>query len=123
MPDATNVDLNPGHPDVMQADAQNLPFDDGTFSTVHAVNPYGFNPVNAETARVMERGGTLIVSAARANKFRKASDEAIQEAGFELVDRGTGIHPEHMFGTMRRADGGAIDPIQTPYEWRVYRRL
>lgn len=123
MPHATNVDLNPGHPDVMQADAQNLPFDDGTFSTVHAVNPYGFNPVNAETARVMERGGTLIVSAARANKFRKASDEAIQEAGFELVDRGTGIHPEHMFGTMRRADGGAIDPIQTPYEWRVYRRL
>jgi RHS repeat-associated protein len=123
MPGATNVDLNPGHPDVMQADANNLPFDDGTFNVAHAVNPYGFNPVSGETARVMARGGTLVVSAAKRNKFRKASEDAMREAGFELIGQGAGVHPDHMFGTMRRADGGAIDPSGTAYEWRMYRRL
>ncbi|TXS21079.1 hypothetical protein EAO71_31890 [Streptomyces sp. ms191] len=115
--------LNPGHPDVRQADASNLPFDDGTFSTVHAVNPFGFNPVSSETARVMQRGGILIVSAAKANKFRKISEEAMREAGFELVSSGTGVHPDHLFGVMRRADGGEIDPTKIAYEHRVYRRL
>ncbi|MEU5986250.1 ricin-type beta-trefoil lectin domain protein, partial [Streptomyces sp. NPDC047434] len=123
MPGADNVDLNPGHPDVRQADASNLPFDDGTFSTVHAVNPFGFNPVSSETARVMQRGGILIVSAAKANKFRKISEEAMREAGFELVSSGTGVHPDHLFGVMRRADGGEIDPTKIAYEHRVYRRL
>nr|WP_189938026.1 hypothetical protein [Streptomyces aurantiogriseus] len=62
------IGLDPRHPDVIQGSDSDLPFEDGTFRTVHAVNPFGFNPVNAETARVMERGGLLIVSAAKRNK-------------------------------------------------------
>ncbi|GAA3398317.1 hypothetical protein GCM10017752_60930 [Streptomyces roseoviridis] len=71
MPGATNTDKDRRHPDVIQGSHSDLPFEDGTLRTVHAVNPFGFNPVNAETARVMERGGLPIVSAAQRNKFRE----------------------------------------------------
>jgi RHS repeat-associated protein len=123
MPGATNTDLDPRHPDVIQGSDSDLPFEDGTFRTVHAVNPFGFNPVNAETARVMERGGLLIVSAAKRNKFGKATAEEMAAAGFELIDEGAGVHPSHMFGTMKYTDGRVITPHEGAFAWRMYRRL
>ncbi|MFJ7247101.1 polymorphic toxin-type HINT domain-containing protein [Kitasatospora sp. NPDC098652] len=121
MSGAVNVDLkeNPGVDVVANAGA--LPFRDGSFTSVHSINPYGFQPVSAETARVMRPGGILMVTGAKSNKWRKASADAIQEAGFELVSVGE-LAPEHAFGVMRRADGGEI-PAGARFETRIYRRL
>ncbi|MGW1980253.1 polymorphic toxin-type HINT domain-containing protein [Streptomyces sp. NPDC001889] len=120
MPGAVNVDME-NRPGVdVRADASALPFRDGTFSTVHAINPFGFQPVSAETARVMQRGGILMVTGAKSNKWRKLRTDLIAEAGFELVSVGD-LAPEHDFGKMKRADGEPI-PDGAVFETRVYRR-
>ncbi len=67
------VNLNP-KPDVgvdVVARAEQLPFRDGTFKEVHAINPYGYQPVSAETARVLEKGGMLYVTGSPKNKWIK----------------------------------------------------
>lgn len=95
---------------------------DASFDTVHAINPYGFNPVNPETARVMAPGGILKVSCnTKANKFTRISPEAAKEAGFEYLGEGP-LDEEHRFGELKRTDGTSIandDKIKT----RTYRRL
>ena len=45
--------------DALVARAEQLPFRDGTFKEVHAINPYGYQPVSAETSTVLEKGGML----------------------------------------------------------------
>ncbi|MFJ3975051.1 polymorphic toxin-type HINT domain-containing protein [Streptomyces sp. NPDC090021] len=120
MEGATNLDIKPNAGVDVIASAESMPFRDGTFSTVHAINPFGFQAVSAETARVMQSGGMLMVTAARSNKWRKASADAIAEAGFELVSVGDLI-PEHAFGIMKRADGGEI-PAGAKFETRIYRK-
>ncbi|WP_404957167.1 hypothetical protein [Streptomyces sp. 147326] len=54
------------------ASAESMPFRDGSFSTVHAINPFGFQAVSAETARVMKSGGMLMATPARSNKWKRA---------------------------------------------------
>ncbi|MER7335701.1 MULTISPECIES: class I SAM-dependent methyltransferase [unclassified Micromonospora] len=108
MPGAVNADIaaKPGV-DVV-ADANALPFKNGTFDEVHAMNPYGYNPVNAETARVMKPGGILKVTAVmKKNKYGRASAQQVEDAGFEVVSRGP-LDPAHTYGSMRRSDGGSI---------------
>ncbi|RKR87797.1 intein/RHS repeat-associated protein [Micromonospora pisi] len=121
MPGAVNVDISATKPGVdVAADAKALPFKDGAFSEVHAINPFGYNPVSAETARVMQPGALLKVTAAmKANKWGRASAERIAEAGFELVSRGP-LDPAHAFGVMKRTDGSPIN--MDILETIVYRR-
>ncbi|MGW1539758.1 hypothetical protein ACWCPM_05695 [Streptomyces sp. NPDC002309] len=71
----------------------------------------------------MERGGLLIVSAAKRNKFGKATAEEMASAGLELIDEGAGVHPSHMFRTMKYTDGRVITPHERAFAWRMYRRL
>ncbi|CAM5406833.1 hypothetical protein [Streptomyces aurantiogriseus] len=44
-------------------------------------------------------------------------------AGFELLEEGVGVHPSHMFGTMKYTDGRVITPHEGAFAWRMYRRL
>jgi RHS repeat-associated protein len=123
MPGAVNIDLNPRADGVIQADANDLSmFQDGSFDAVHSINPYGFNPVNSETARVMTPGSILKVSGnTKANKFTRISPEAAREAGFEYLGEGP-LDPEHQFGELKRTDGTSIaddNRIKT----RTYKRL
>ncbi len=121
MAGAVNADIKATPGVDVVADAGALPFRGGSFSTVHAINPYGFQPVSAETARVMEQGGTLMVTAAKSNKWGRASAETINEAGFELLSIGEMISA-HSFGVMRRRDGVEISAGAT-FITRIYRRL
>ena len=120
MKGAVNVDLKAG-PGVTAADASALPFKAGSFSEVHAVNPYGFNPVSAETARVLQPGGLLRVSGTAGNRFAKPlSSEAASAAGFELVET-TPLQDVHKFGTQSTTTG---KPLKTSTSTTtVYKRL
>ncbi|MFE5586904.1 polymorphic toxin-type HINT domain-containing protein [Kitasatospora sp. NPDC056531] len=121
MPNAVNLDIKPNPGVDIVADAESLPFRDGEFATVHAINPFGYQPVSPETARVLKSGGRLVVTAAKSNKWRKASQQAIEDSGFVLESVGE-MTPEHDFGIMRRADGGII-PDGANFETRIYRKL
>jgi RHS repeat-associated protein len=121
MPNAVNVDLReaPGVDVLASADA--LPFAGGTFDAVHAINPR-FNALTPEVARVMKPGALLKISASTSNKFRprNMSTQQLADAGFELVSSAGGLDRSHLFGVMKRENGGVIDPSKL-LTW-VYRR-
>jgi hypothetical protein len=54
MPGAVNIDIRRMAGVDIAGDARALPFKDGVFVEVNAVNPYGYQPVSAATARVMK---------------------------------------------------------------------
>jgi hypothetical protein len=102
------VDLRPRAGVDATANANALPFRDGQFSSVHSINPYGFQPVSMETARVMQPGGLLRVTGSPANKWAKPlSPSNARAAGFEVVET-TPMIPEHVFGTQRVTNGRPI---------------
>lgn len=108
MPDAVNVDIKAGAGVDVVADANALPFVDGAFDSVHSVNPYSFNPVNAETARVMKPGGILMVTGQPRNGYAFATAEQAEAAGFKLVSTGP-MDPAHDFGVQLRGSGQPLD--------------
>jgi hypothetical protein len=118
---AINVDIKAGAGVDVVADAAALPFKSGAFSEVHAINPFGFNPVSAETARVMQPGGLLRVSGTARNPYAKPiSPEAARAAGFELVETAP-LADVHNFGVQRLSSG---EPLNTASSTTTtYRRL
>ena len=110
MPGAYNIDLNPSHPDVVQMDALNMEgIPDGYFDAVHSISPYHFYPVNPETARVMAPGATLQVSGDnKRNKYSRASDAQISEAGLQYDGQPSELIDEHKFAEFKKSNG---DPI------------
>lgn len=105
------------------ADANNLPFRDGVFDQVDAVNPYGFNPVNSETARVMDPVGKLKVTGNDKNKYAKNSgstmvvpeDVRLKQTGIQ------GMTPEHQFGQQSHTGGSSSLDTSTS-KTRVYEK-
>ena len=85
------------------------------------MNPFGFNPVSAETASVMQPGGLLRVSGTVRNPFAQpVSPVAARAAGFELVET-TPLQDIHKFGVQRTTSGA---PLRTSTSTTiVYRRL
>ena len=69
MADAVNVDLRNISGVNVVANANKLPFANRSFTEAHAINPFGFNPVSAETARILQPGSILKVSGNVNNKF------------------------------------------------------
>ncbi|MFI6094956.1 DUF6531 domain-containing protein [Lentzea sp. NPDC051213] len=120
MPGAVNTDITPGPGVDVVADANHLPFADGSFNEVHSVNPYGYQPVSAETARVLEPGGTLTVSGSPVNRFIRRAPDDPSAFGLELVSEGP-LTPRHQFGTQTRVDGSTFDTGN--HITRVYRRI
>jgi RHS repeat-associated protein len=120
-PGAINVDVAVGEGVDVVADANQLPFRTASVDEYNAVNPYGFNPVSAETARVVKPGGLVKVSGTPGNKFAKPmSPEAARAAGFEIVETGPLIE-EHKFGIQRYTDAKPL-PTDTS-QTTIYRRL
>jgi hypothetical protein len=119
MPGAVNVDIRalPGV-DVV-ANANMLPFSNGTFAAANAINPYGFNPVSSETASVLQPGSFLYVTGNPSNPYAQplsASDA--QAAGFSLIGSGPMIDL-HAFGTQSYTSGGSLltaNSITTIYQ-------
>ncbi|MBX2797494.1 MAG: HINT domain-containing protein [Myxococcales bacterium] len=107
MPGAINMDVRPGPGVDVVGDVNAMPFGNQTFSEVHAVNPFGFNPVSAETARVLEPGGTLKVTGTARNRFAQATDEAAAAAGLRKVGSGP-MDPDHAFGVQKTTSGGVL---------------
>jgi len=107
LPGATNLDLLPGSGVNVVGDAGGLPFGSASFDEVVALNPYDYQAVSAETARVLGPGGTLRVTGAPQNAFIGASDEAVKAAGFEVIYRGPARSGD-IFGSMSRTDGSLI---------------
>lgn len=120
MPGAVNMDRTPGPGVDVVGDANHLPFRNGAFNEVHAVNPYGYNPVNPETARVLEPGGTLSVTGSPKNKFIKPPAD-LEGMGFRLEHEGPMI-PEHGFGTQRLTNGSPLSTTDN-HITRRYRRI
>jgi ubiquinone/menaquinone biosynthesis C-methylase UbiE len=121
MPDAVNWDVEVKSGVNVKASAERLPFADGSFDAVHAVNPR-FKALTPEITRVMKPGVLLKISASQSNKYRprRMSDEELAGMGLELVSFGGTLDGEHEFGAMKREDGGPIDPAKLK-TW-VYRR-
>ena len=119
-------DLRTAHSDyVLTGPNQPLPFRPGVFDDVHAVNPYGFNPVSAETTRVLAPGGQLMVSGNMTNnKFAKNSGAAAvapESVGLTPMARGPGIPPEHAFGTQTLTN--QRQALQTDrHGWATYQK-
>jgi hypothetical protein len=108
MKGAVNVDRKAISGVDVAADAKALPFESKSFSEAHAINPHGFNPVNPETARVMQPGSRLYVTGTERNSFAKPMGAAEAEAaGFKLIESGPMIG-QHNFGTQRATTGGAL---------------
>ncbi|MFA0813967.1 RHS repeat-associated core domain-containing protein, partial [Microbulbifer epialgicus] len=110
MKDAVNVDIRPVEGVDVVADATKLPFGSGSFTQVHSINPYGFNPVSTETARVMQPGSLLYVTGnATRNSFaRPLSVTEARAAGFEIVNTGP-VLESHFFGVQRATSGKVLD--------------
>jgi hypothetical protein len=114
-----NVDIRelPGVNVVSQAEA--LPFADNVFAEVHAINPYGFYPVSAETARVMEEGAVLYVTGKPGIIFaRPLSVIEAETVGYELFQTKTVIDM-HKFGIQKFTSGvslGTKNSITTLYK-------
>ena len=109
MEGAVNVDMRSVSGVNVVADGNKLPFANGSFTEAHAINPFGFNPVSAETARILQPGAILKVSGTAKNKFAKPVSDAVAEAaGFKKV--GTGVLDQaHQFGVQRATTGGALN--------------
>jgi RHS repeat-associated protein len=121
MKGAVNVDIKSGAGVDVSANANALPFASEAFTEVHAINPYGFNPVSRETARVMCPGGTLSVSGTARNTFAQpVSAEAASAVGLELVETTT-LSPAHQFGVQRTSSGAQLSTGSS--STTVYRKL
>lgn len=89
-----------------------LPFRSGVFDEVHAVNPFGFNPISKETSRVMTSTGVLSVTGNGANKYAKNTGDAHQDPErVGLYQNGiSGMIAAHNFGIQSRTGGkSALD--------------
>ncbi|MBK8259650.1 MAG: RHS domain-containing protein [Polyangiaceae bacterium] len=116
MPGATNIDINPGHASVQKMDANAMTFPSNHFDKVHAINPYGYNPVSDEVARVMKPGGELVISVnTEKNPFTPGKKKAPISSDLELVSGPSPLADEHKFAKMKRADGGDVneDAVKT----------
>lgn len=98
----------PSRSDFVLADATHLPFRKGIFDEVHAINPYGFNPINSSVSSVMTDSASLKVSGdMKRNKYaRNSGCDKVDPStvGLELVSSG-GLDREHDIGPMRASDG------------------
>ena len=119
MPDAVNIDVQPGPGVNVVADANSLPFEAGAFGEAHAINPYGFQPVSCETARVLESGSLLRVTGTARNPWAQASAAEAEAAGFEFVAE-TEMCMEHRFGVQKTSSGGELNTRTS--KTRTYRR-
>jgi hypothetical protein len=123
MPGAVNVDIYPGTGVEVVSSAETVAsrLPAGHFSEAHAVNPFGYNPVSPETARLMQPGGLLYVTGTAKNKFAQPlTPEAARAAGFELVETKPMIDA-HKFGIQRSTEGGELKT--TTSTTTIYRRL
>jgi RHS repeat-associated protein len=93
------------------ADAEVLPFASATVGEVHAINPYGFNPVSAETARIIQPGGLLYVTGTARNPFTNSiTAEAANTAGFRVLQTGP-MQAIHNFGIQKATSGGVLNTM------------
>jgi hypothetical protein len=121
MAGAMNVDLRAVNGVNVVADATKLPFKNGSFAEAHSINPFGFNPVNAETARVMQPGGMLYVIGSPANRFAKPVGALdAKAAGFEVVSSGPMVK-SHGFGVQKSTKGEPL-PMNSSIT-AVYRKV
>lgn len=120
LPGATNLDIRGGRGVDVVGDAAALPFPDNSFDEIVAVNPFGFSPVTAETARVLAPGGRLVVTGFPGNPTVAAvaelSSEDVGSLGFRIVDSRP-ARPSETFGLMTRTDGS---PITEFGDFRTY---
>ena len=103
------------------ADANSLPFKSEVFDEAHAINPYGFSPVNPETARVLKPGGILKVTGTPKNPFSAPlSPSRAKAVGFGMVETGP-MQATHHFGVQRTTSGGVLNTSASATT--VYRKL
>ena len=109
MPGATNIDINPGHSDVQPMNANKMTFPDSHFDEVHAINPYGYNPVSDEVARVMKPGATLTITVnAEKNGYTPGKTKAPISSDLELVEGPSPMTDKHKFAVGKRIDGKEV---------------
>ena len=93
LPGAVNVDMRRLNGVNVQANVNQLPFVDEAFDAAVSINPYRYNPVNPETARVLKPGSVLAVAGQPNNPFfrkflNRATQKEMSALGFELIERG-----------------------------------
>ena len=84
----------PNAADIIYGDANDLSrFTSGYFDHVIALNPYGDNLLESDVPRVLKDGGGMSVTGNYSNKYFKkiynASSETLNQAGFEVVSKGS----------------------------------
>ena len=107
---AYNLDYENPNPNigVFKGDANNLSnVKTGSQNKIVLDNPNGFDPLNSEITRVVQKGGTIEITGNYSNrdvvKYLDMSSEDISKLGFERVDRKT-ISSEGYF----KSDGTPI---------------
>lgn len=133
--DTTNIDMSPPPSPKLQSpkekgalpkvnyragDAMNLPFGSKKFDRIHAINPFGFNPVNQSVAGAVNDVGAIFVSGTRNNKFatnekpRKNKEPkpmvdpasvGLQFVKEKLSEGKPILSTRHQFGKQTKSDG------------------
>lgn len=117
MAGAINIDIRPGPGVNVIASAKQLPFRSGTFSQVHSINPYGFNPASNEAARVLQSGGNLFVTGTPRNPFMPGLQGS--SSPFQNISSGPMIGAHH-FGVQSLSTGRPISTLRSITE--VFRK-
>ena len=113
MAGAVNVDVRAISGVDVVANAEALPFVDGTFDEVHAINPFNYYPVTAETARVMTPGSFLYVTGTANNFFAQPLSAIDAEAaGFRILQTGP-MSDLHAFGTQLQTSGKSLSTLNS----------
>ncbi len=119
IPCAINIDINPNAANVIYGDANDLSqFASGQFDHVIALNPYGYNLLESDVPRVLKDGGVMSVTGNYSNKYFKkiynASPEILNQAGFEVVSKGSASSIFMKYGG--KVTGGARSTQGTPLQ-------
>jgi SAM-dependent methyltransferase len=121
---AVNVDIKVLQEVDVAADAYHLPFKDAVFGQIVVQNPYRWQPLTSDAARVLISGGTLIVVGHLWNPFiarmREIEPSQLRGLGWEFIDESPASEALK-FGTPRSTTGQRLDT--RTFIQITYRRL
>jgi hypothetical protein len=91
------------------------------FTKVSSVNPWKYQPVSRDVARVVADDGVLVVTGNPGNNFMNPSPDTVKQAGLKLVGSRPALESE-LWGVMRRTNGSDTTNFEM-YATKIYKRV
>ncbi|MBI1922874.1 methyltransferase domain-containing protein [Candidatus Poribacteria bacterium] len=121
---AVNVDIRALKEVDVVGDASKLPFKNAVFDCIIVQNPYDWEPLRSNAARILKPGGTLTVVGQPRNPFIRGmmnkTPSELQVLGWELIEQASASEALK-FGIPRASTGQILD--SSVFIQLTYRRL